>query len=1624
MILSLILLQLPAVQTKIIKTVNNSLEEKLGNKISVKSVDINFFNNVDLNGIYVEDQAQDTLALIEELNVSVSLLGLLKNRLHVKNIQLKNAHIHLKKDADSGNFNFQFILDAFAPADTIAQNTSAKPLDLDIDALSVENTHFILDDPATGMFFDAQLKQSNISIDVFDLTEGEIKIGEISLNEADVYYDYTIDPDKVSTALTFPGLPIVLNIDKIDIRNSKLGLKEENGKLTKGTLAYDDIRLIDLNLTAENMRLDSVHLNGHISKLSAKDHSGFELQNLQTNFALNNQKIDISEFKLLTAKSEINNTSKLSFSDFSDLQKIEKLNINTAFQNTKISISDISYFTSISSQDFFSNINDSEKIILDGQLSGNVRDLTFKDITARIPGVINTKINGDAQNLLSMENLALDVNLQELKTSAKKLSKLLPKGTLPAELDSFGEVDLVGEFKGSLKELQVKNVDLNTSVKSSAKLSGTINNILSPENLILDVNIQKLSTHLDDVKGLIKEELPSALKDVGAISYVGKFRGGLEDFDLTGTLTTDIGDADTDIDIKFNSDYTDATYIGNISLKEFDLGSVLGSEDFGTVNLKVKANGSGFDFNTMKNEINAEFSNLTYKDVLYENFNFNGQIAEKKINGDFNIDNPNAIAQFKGILDLSNEQPIMDFQLNVDTLELKPMNITTQDIGFSGNTQVVGQGKSIDEFYGSIKIEKLHLRQDSLNYQSDSLYISSVFNAQAEKELSIITDGIEAMLKGDFTVSQLPIYITKVVDEYIPVAWISEDSIKVGSTLENPQIFTANLNVTDAKLIQLFVPQIEELEELQLVARVNSDTDSLSINGGIRSFIFDGMSTTDIRLSTNALDNKIKNQISFNNLTGIANILLPKTTIDATLQKDSLLLGLDVESDTLGNILNLSAALSKIDDLYEINFRDKLQLDSATWNIASDNHIKFKQNYLDIESLNISKYDQRLDIQSESNGTKGQSPIAINIKNFDIHELSNLLNVDNDVIYGNANGKIRLADIFTSINYSGDLLIEDIIIEKEEIGDFKIVAAKRDASQIIDIDVSLLGSDNDFIGQGYVDLDSKDIKFKSDFDNLELAVLDPFLAGIISASKGTFGGNISIGGKLDAPIINGSIKTNQLSTLIDFSKSRYEINNQNILINDSQIGFKGVTLSDKNGKTAIVSGKIDHTRFTEFYYDLSIDTKGFQFLNTTAIDNPLFYGTLFLDATAKITGPLNLPDLEVDAKSLTGSKFHLSPFIESDVISNDDYIIFTNKEFEDLDSTTINLYELKNDLPLNLTLNLDLDKETEFQFIIDPVSGDHLSCFGNSNLQIEISPSGQINVYGTYYVNSGKYNFSYGKLIKREFDLVPGGRVTFQGDPLLAGFDVNATYSTKATPFALLTDSGSLSDNEIAETKARTTVQILLKLAGSISNLDLNFDLAFPDNDFGANSAVSRRLTEIRNDQEEMYNQVFGLLLLNSFIASNSSSLDINTGSDIALSSVSSLIENRLNNLADKFIKGVDVSVNVDSYSSDYLSEGQNTSVTELGVGLSKSLFNDRLTLQALGNVDVDNRSNAAGFSGIAGDFIIEYKLNERGTYLLTAFRKSDYNILQEENANKNGVSISFKKSLNLRRVKTKKDGQ
>ncbi len=71
-VLLFILLSIPAVQQKVADFAVNELKTKLNTEIAIEEVRLKLFNQATLKGIYIEDQAKDTLLYAQSLDVTLS----------------------------------------------------------------------------------------------------------------------------------------------------------------------------------------------------------------------------------------------------------------------------------------------------------------------------------------------------------------------------------------------------------------------------------------------------------------------------------------------------------------------------------------------------------------------------------------------------------------------------------------------------------------------------------------------------------------------------------------------------------------------------------------------------------------------------------------------------------------------------------------------------------------------------------------------------------------------------------------------------------------------------------------------------------------------------------------------------------------------------------------------------------------------------------------------------------------------------------------------------------------------------------------------------------------------------------------------------------------------------------------------------------------------------------------------------------------------------------------------------------------------------------------------------------------------------------------------------------------
>jgi translocation and assembly module TamB len=541
-----------------------------------------------------------------------------------------------------------------------------------------------------------------------------------------------------------------------------------------------------------------------------------------------------------------------------------------------------------------------------------------------------------------------------------------------------------------------------------------------------------------------------------------------------------------------------------------------------------------------------------------------------------------------------------------------------------------------------------------------------------------------------------------------------------------------------------------------------------------------------------------------------------------------------------------------------------------------------------------------------------------------------------------------------------------------------------------------------------------------ELDKIEANKLEGFLKGIVKETQGTFSGNLSAEGNPSNLKYTGNVHFSNLKFKVDTISTSFALQNEDVQIVNDKISFKNFNLSDELGNKGSLTGTVNISEMKNPSFDLQLTTKNFQLLNSTRKDNNLFYGKVLLNATIKIDGNLEMPVVNAQIGLKKGTQLTLIiPDTKVDIVERKGVVIFVNRG-NPMDPITMTRKGEKNAQiakSIDLSASLKVDPEAVFQIVIDERAGNMLEVEGDANLHLDISPNGIMSLTGSYKVAGGNYQMSLYNLVKRRFELKAGSTILWTGDPMGAKLDLTAIYNIKTSTSDLMSDQLAGADaSQQSQYRQKLPFIVLLNIDGELLKPQISFAMDMPDNQKGAlDGIIYARIKQLNDDEQELNKQVFSLLVLNRFAPTGASNNSGNESSDLARSSVSQLLSGQLNSLSGKYIKGLDLGVDLDSYSN--YQDGTNNDGTQLGLNVKKKLFNDRVIVEVGSQVGLEGKpptTDNNSSSSVIGDVSLEYLVTKDGRYRLRGFSKNDYDVIVEGQIVTTGGAVMYNREFDL----------
>ena len=111
-ILLFLTFSIPQVQKKAAEIALNKFGNIIGTNTQLEGLRIRMLNSVELKGLYVEDQQEDTLLYTKSLSVRIRALDLLRDKITAHRVVLEDFNANIHRETPEEPFNFQFILDS------------------------------------------------------------------------------------------------------------------------------------------------------------------------------------------------------------------------------------------------------------------------------------------------------------------------------------------------------------------------------------------------------------------------------------------------------------------------------------------------------------------------------------------------------------------------------------------------------------------------------------------------------------------------------------------------------------------------------------------------------------------------------------------------------------------------------------------------------------------------------------------------------------------------------------------------------------------------------------------------------------------------------------------------------------------------------------------------------------------------------------------------------------------------------------------------------------------------------------------------------------------------------------------------------------------------------------------------------------------------------------------------------------------------------------------------------------------------------------------------------------------------------------------------------------------------
>ena len=1184
-------------------------------------------------------------------------------------------------------------------------------------------------------------------------------------------------------------------------------------------------------------------------------------------------------------------------------------------------------------------------------------------------------------------------------------------------LSHFKEpITLDMEVKGTVDQLNCSHLEI-VSEEQQFRLRGDVSlqDLSHPQDAYVYGTLSELSANTRGVGFLVRNlnpdynGVPPVLERLGNISFRGEISGYFTDLVTYGQLRTSLGDVKTDLKLSADKGKGLFAYSGAVKTTDFKLGELLANEQLGEITFNLDVHGRHITNQRPTVELKGLIASIDYSRYRYENITLDGEYKRGGFNGKVALDDPNGSVYLNGDVNVTSKVPTFNFLAVVHKVRPHDLNLTTKyaDAEFSLKLRANFTGGSIEEMIGEINVDSLEFTASDKEYFMKNMNIRAT-KKNDENQLKLTSEFLTADVEGKFQYHTLPASILNIMRKYIPSLILPPKK-----EIETHNNFQFDIHIYNTDILStIFDIPLTIYTHSTLKGYFNDPLHRLHVEGYFprlqykNNFIESGMV-----LCENPADH-IRALVRLTNLKkkGAVNL-----SLDAQAKDDNVSTTLNWGNNAAVTYSGQLAAVAKflrtevekplLKATVDVKPTDII-LNDTLWKIHPS-QVVVDSGKVDVNNFNFSHQDRYVRI----NGRLSDDPedsVKIDLKDINMGYVFDIASISDDVNFeGDATGTAYACGVLKKPVMNTRLFIKNFSLNQGRLGDLDIYGEWDNENRGIRLDAfiqDIAPAPSHVTGIIYPLKPESGLDLNIEANELNLKFLEHYMRSIANDIKGRGTGKVHFYGKFKGLNLDGAVMTDA-SMNFDILNTHFAIKDT-IHLAPGGLTFNNMHISDMEGHTGKLNGYLHYKHFKNLNYRFEIQADNMLVMNTKESADMPFYGTVYGTGNVMLSGNA-AQGLEVNA-AMTTNRNTTFTYINGSVASatSNQFIKFVDKTPRRTiqDSVQIISYydqlqqkrqaeteEQKTDIRLNILV--DATPDATMRIIMDPVAGDYITGKGTGNIRTEFYNKGDVRMFGNYRINQGVYKFSLQEVIRKDFVIKDGSTITFNGAPLDANMDIQASYTVNSASLNdLIPDASTI----IQQPNVR--VNCIMNLSGMLVRPTIKLGIELPNE----RDEVQTLVRNYISTEEQMNMQILYLLGIGKFYTEDAR--NNNQNSNVMSSVLSSTLSGQLNNALSQVFETNNWNIGTNLSTGD---KGWTDMEVE-GI-LSGQLLNNRLLI----NGNFGYRDNPMANTNFVGDFEAEWLINRSGDIRLKAYNETNDRYYTKTNLTTQGVGIMYKKDFN-----------